>query len=54
MEIVCIIWDRTEREDVGRVWTSEKHAHEPSYNGRDTNNVHSPEHHATMCYLPVA
>ena len=42
MEIVCIIWDRIEREDVGRVWTSEKQAQEPSYEGKDTKNVHSP------------
>ena len=33
--MVCIIWDRTEREDVDRVWTSEKQSQEPSYEGRD-------------------
>lgn len=30
---------------MGRVWTSEKQAQEPSYERRDTNNVHS-----TSCY----
>ena len=47
--MVCIIWDRTEREDVGRVWTSEKQAQEPSYEGRDMSNAHSPQPPLCSC-----
>ena len=38
--MVCIIWDRTEREDVGRVWTSEKQAQEPSYERHEQSQLH--------------
>ena len=52
MEIVCIIWDRTEREAVSKVLTSEKQAQEPSYKGRDMNNAHSP-HFITAAIVQV-